>query len=179
MVTGDAAGVSRAQGGHNLCLQLINLSPTNVRSSVPLEKRSSDRIGTVAVTFRIPADAGAATAALLGDFSDWAPMPMTPTDDGGHVLKVDLPAGVSYRFRYLLDGERWANDWQADDYVANNYGSDDSVVVIGVVDADVEDAGTGTPAEPAQTPTADTPKPDKPAKAAAKRTRAPRQSAPR
>ncbi len=29
-----------------------------------------------------------------------------------------------------LDGERWENDWSADEYVANAYGSDDSVVSV-------------------------------------------------
>jgi hypothetical protein len=36
--------------------------------------------------------------------------------------------GRRYRFRYLLDGERWANDGAADDYVANDFGVDDSVI---------------------------------------------------
>jgi hypothetical protein len=34
------------------------------------------------------------------------------------------------RFRYLLDGERWENDWTADAYVPNSFGSDDSVVEV-------------------------------------------------
>ena len=36
--------------------------------------------------------------------------------------------GRRYRFRYLLDGERWENDWEADDYADNDYGGQDSVV---------------------------------------------------
>ncbi len=55
---------------------------------------------------------------------------MAATDGGGHEVTVELPAGASYRFRYLLDDSRWANDWAADDYVSNGYGSDDSVVVV-------------------------------------------------
>ena len=39
-----------------------------------------------------------------------------------------LPPGRAYRFRYLLDGHRWENDWDADAYVPNGFGSDDSVV---------------------------------------------------
>ena len=41
-----------------------------------------------------------------------------------------LDAGCRYRFRYLLDGFRWENDWAADDYVPNPFGSDDSVVSV-------------------------------------------------
>ena len=31
-------------------------------------------------------------------------------------------------YRYLVDGERWENDWAADTYAPNDYGGDDSVV---------------------------------------------------
>jgi len=41
---------------------------------------------------------------------------------------VDLDAGRAHRFRYLLDGQRWDNDWVADAYVRNDFGGDDSVV---------------------------------------------------
>ena len=58
---------------------------------MPLDKRPSNRVGTVAVTFRVPLDAGAASAVLLGEFTDWAAVPMTPTDDGGHEVTIELP----------------------------------------------------------------------------------------
>ncbi len=97
---------------------------------MPLDKRPTDRVGTVAVTFRVPAEVGAHSAVLLGEFSDWSPVPMSPSDDGGYEVTVEIPAGGAYRFRYLLDDARWANDWAADDYVQNEYGSDDSVLIV-------------------------------------------------
>jgi len=36
-------------------------------------------------------------------------------------------AGRSYRYRYLLDGQRWEDDRQADRYVPNALGSTDSI----------------------------------------------------
>jgi hypothetical protein len=54
--------------------------------------------------------------------------------DGGFTVTLDLEAGRAYRFRYLLDGERWENDWTADDYVPNEYGGDDSLVDLTNVD---------------------------------------------
>jgi hypothetical protein len=36
--------------------------------------------------------------------------------------------GHPYRFRYLLDESRWENDWKADRYEPNPFGSDDSIV---------------------------------------------------
>jgi hypothetical protein len=41
-----------------------------------------------------------------------------------------LETGREYRFKYLIDGKRWENDWHADRYEPNIYGTDDSVVVI-------------------------------------------------
>ena len=41
-----------------------------------------------------------------------------------------LEAGRQYRFRYWLDNERWENDWAADAYLPNPFGSEDSVVAI-------------------------------------------------
>ena len=43
-------------------------------------------------------------------------------------MTVVLDAGRAYRFRYLLDGQRWDNDWAADAYQPNDFGGDDSVV---------------------------------------------------
>ena len=48
--------------------------------------------------------------------------------EGGFSVTVGLDAGRAYRFRYLLDGQRWDNDWAADAYQANDFGGDDSVV---------------------------------------------------
>jgi len=36
-----------------------------------------------------------------------------------------------YRFRYLLDGEVWENDDSADEYIPNEFGTEDSVVEVG------------------------------------------------
>jgi hypothetical protein len=43
-------------------------------------------------------------------------------------LVIELPAGRTYQYRYLVDGDRWENDWQADAYAPNDYGGDDSVI---------------------------------------------------
>jgi 1,4-alpha-glucan branching enzyme len=50
--------------------------------------------------------------------------------DGSFTLTLSLQAGREYRYRYLLDGERWENDWAADGYTPNPFGSDDSLVRI-------------------------------------------------
>jgi len=66
---------------------------------------------------------------VVGDFNDWSPTDMHASVDGrGYEVTIELARHRAYRFRYLLDGVRWENDWQADSYVANEYGGDDSVI---------------------------------------------------
>lgn len=50
--------------------------------------------------------------------------------DGSFSTAVSLKPGQEYRFRYLLDGQRWENDDQADGYVPNEYGAEDSLVQV-------------------------------------------------
>jgi Carbohydrate-binding module 48 (Isoamylase N-terminal domain) len=85
---------------------------------------------TVVVGFELPAAVAAGSVTVCGDFNDWSPQshPLTRVEGGSFHTDVALPAGRRWRFRYLLDGERWENDWAADDYVPNGHGQDDSVV---------------------------------------------------
>ena len=91
-------------------------------------KRRADGYG-VMVTFRIPTRCGAASVAVLGEFNDWAPDAHTMTREGDDfVATIHLRPGRAYRFRYLLDGVRWENDWAADSYAVNDFGGHDSVL---------------------------------------------------
>ncbi len=84
------------------------------------------------VTFQLAPSTNAQTAHLCGEFNDWSTTshPMRRGADGGFALTISLKPGQQYRFRYLLDGERWENDPLADAYVPNPFGSDDSVVQV-------------------------------------------------
>ena len=80
-------------------------------------------------TFRLPASVGATTVHLVGDVNDWSPTATPMRREGAwFVTTLELEPGRSYRYRYLLDGARWENDWAADAYVPNGFGSDDSLV---------------------------------------------------
>jgi 1,4-alpha-glucan branching enzyme len=94
-------------------------------------KKSYSKTGeSCRVTFDIPSELNAGAASLCGDFNDWSPTahPMSHRKDGRFSTTVSLRAGETYRFRYLLDGERWENDWGADGYIPNPFGEEDSVV---------------------------------------------------
>ena len=84
------------------------------------------------VTFELPAQINAESVALCGEFNEWDPTkhPLKRSRDGSFSLTVSLKPGREYRFRYLVDGERWENDWGADKYVPNEFGTEDSVIVL-------------------------------------------------
>lgn len=86
------------------------------------------------VTFTLPAAAvlGGASVHIAGEFNGWEPdvTPMSRQPDGGYRAAVDLEPGREYRFRYLVDGCRWENDWRADRYEPNPYGGFDSVIAV-------------------------------------------------
>jgi 1,4-alpha-glucan branching enzyme len=84
------------------------------------------------VTFILPTEAKAQNAFLCGDFNEWnqTSHPLKRRKDGSFACMLWLEAGRQYRFRYWLNGERWENDWAADAYLPNEYGSDDSVIAV-------------------------------------------------
>ena len=70
------------------------------------------------------------SVALAGEFNEWTPLKMRYVKkDKVFRTKMRLPNDSSFRFKYLLDNETWENDHKADAYVANGFGTEDSVVV--------------------------------------------------
>ncbi|MEA2115163.1 MAG: isoamylase early set domain-containing protein [Thermodesulfobacteriota bacterium] len=97
-----------------------------------LKKNYTKKGQSCRVTFKYPNKENHKTAALAGDFNDWnvKACPMKRLKDGSFSVTVSLKAGHSYRFRYVLDGFSWVNDHDADSYIANDHGSDDSLVTV-------------------------------------------------
>jgi 1,4-alpha-glucan branching enzyme len=86
------------------------------------------------VTFTLAKEAApeAQTVCVMGEFNKWSrdANPMKRRKNGDFSVTLDLEQGHSYRFRYLIDGWKFENDWQADRYEPNPYGGDDSVVEV-------------------------------------------------
>lgn len=86
------------------------------------------------VTFTIPkeASANARSIHLVGDFNEWneTEMPLKKDKQGIYSISLNLPVGKSYQFRYLINGEQWINDWNADDYAVTQFNSENSVVSV-------------------------------------------------
>jgi 1,4-alpha-glucan branching enzyme len=98
--------------------------------------------GRVRVTFRLPHTTRADRISVVGEFNDWdttATLMHYRSSDAEWTATVILEVGRRYRFRYLLDGKEWLNDWYADDYEDSPYGESDSVV-------DLSESSAGPPA---------------------------------
>ncbi|OAQ20112.1 isoamylase early set domain-containing protein [Thermosulfurimonas dismutans] len=78
------------------------------------------------VTFSLRTDGE--EAYLVGEWNNWQPEKMRRRKDGTFWLTKQFEAGKSYRFRYLVDGHQWFNDFEADGYCPNPYGSEDCIV---------------------------------------------------
>lgn len=69
---------------------------------------------------------------LAGDFNGWKyeETILRKQKNGSLATTLDLDTGGEYQYRYVLDGERWENDYDADKYVPSSVGVDNSVVVV-------------------------------------------------
>lgn len=85
-------------------------------------------------TFTLPAEAApeARTVEIVGDFNNWDTGQAITMKKQKDVFKavVELETGKEYQFRYLIDGQAWENDWEADAYVSTPFGVDNSVVSV-------------------------------------------------
>lgn len=92
-------------------------------------------VGTVPVSFVLPGHIVAESIAVVGDFNEWSPSAdqLQRVGDADWSTVIAMPPG-RHRFRYLIDGERWENDWRADDYEANDFGGHDSVIIVSADD---------------------------------------------
>ncbi|GAA0852644.1 isoamylase early set domain-containing protein [Aliiglaciecola litoralis] len=85
------------------------------------------------VTFKLSKEEAknAEKVRVIGDFNDWdlSSAPMKKLKNGSFSATVELPKDAEYQFRYLLDDEKWENDWNADAYVTSPVSFDDNSVV--------------------------------------------------
>ncbi len=96
-----------------------------------MPKKNYSKSGHVCrVTFRLPAEVQSGSASLVGEFNEWntESTPMRKLKSGDFSVTISLETGRSYRYRYLLDDENWDNDWEAEAYVENKFGTEDSLI---------------------------------------------------
>ena len=81
------------------------------------------------VTFTVPAEE-AKKVAVVGSFNDWndEATPLKKLKNGSFKGTVDLESGVSYEFRYLVDGQ-YQNDNEADAFAWNDFAAAENSVL--------------------------------------------------
>ena len=74
----------------------------------------------------------AKTLHVAGDFNDWnaTETVLRKQKDGRYATTIDLPKDSEYQYRYVIDGDRWENDYDADKYVPNNINFEENSVVV-------------------------------------------------
>jgi len=92
-----------------------------------LKKRFFKTKDECEVTFELPAD-GADQAELVCEINGWKPVRMKQAKKGPFRTKMRFPKDARFEFRYLVDGERWINDEDADEYAANGMGDANGVL---------------------------------------------------
>jgi 1,4-alpha-glucan branching enzyme len=94
------------------------------------------------VVFTVHARPDITSIHLVGDFNEWS-YAATPMRRRGTRFTATLKlAPGRYRYQYLVDGERWENDWAADDYEETPAGAYVSVLEV------TEDEGSAVTAAP-------------------------------
>lgn len=99
-----------------------------------MKKNYGKKPESCSVTFALPKEAvkDAKRVALVGDFNNWDTegFALKQRKDGSFSISRTLPSGTKYQFRFLINGNQWVNAWDADEYVRNEHGTENSVVAV-------------------------------------------------
>ena len=69
----------------------------------------------VKITFSLPNDQLDGTVSVVGDFNNWTPGEhvLAKRANGTRSVAITVPAGTSFRFRYLGENGHWFDDDEA------------------------------------------------------------------
>ncbi|HNW72030.1 MAG: isoamylase early set domain-containing protein [Bacteroidales bacterium] len=72
----------------------------------------------------------ASSVILVGDFNNWqiGETPLKKSKSGVWSATLDLETSKKHQFRYLIDGTKWENDPEADQFIPSGLGSENSVI---------------------------------------------------
>jgi 1,4-alpha-glucan branching enzyme len=105
-----------------------------METAMSTEKKYAKGKNVCKVTFSLSkeAAANAKTVMIAGTFNNWDPTTTALKKDknGNFKATLELEKGKEYQFRYLIDGTKWENDWNADKYVRAGVGSAENSVVV-------------------------------------------------
>jgi 1,4-alpha-glucan branching enzyme len=114
----------------------VNSEQSAIAGHQLLERKLSSDKTRCLVTFWLPMAAApeATSVAVAGSFNDWSldQHPLKRSESGDFSGEIELESGREYEFRFVIDGVRWENAWNADKYVWSAYAqAENSVIVTG------------------------------------------------
>ena len=78
--------------------------------------KQQSKAGNADVTFVLSDAEPAGRVSVVGDFNDWTPgvHTLVRRSNGTRSVRVALPSGRAFRFRYLGEGGEWFDDPQVE-----------------------------------------------------------------
>ena len=78
-----------------------------------LAKKFTPKRTVCKVTFSVPSEIVNEEVAIAGDFNDWDPTSTKlEQKNGEYKTELRLKPNSEYKFKYLIDGEVWENDYR-------------------------------------------------------------------
>jgi hypothetical protein len=109
----------------------VNPDPGSLNAPANVHAVAAEPASIIYVQF-VFANPVASTVSIAGDFNDWDvnATPLTDTDgDGVWTGRVALRPGL-HKYMFVVDGEKWITDPQADSYVDDGFGMRNAVLSI-------------------------------------------------
>jgi 1,4-alpha-glucan branching enzyme len=118
----------------NVETAVVTETPAKKASSKKATKATAETTNTTTVTFSLPKEAVgvAKKVAMAGEFNDWNvenAIELKKQKNGSFQTTLELETGREYQYRFILDGEVWANAWNAPKYVQTPFGVENSVIM--------------------------------------------------
>lgn len=126
---------------NKILVSFINIKIQLKINFMSILKKYQAAKGNYKVTFTYPANEGTQTVQVLGDFNNWNSneAPKLKKGKEGFTTTLELNAGNSYEFRYLINSNQWENDVHADQHVPSLYaGTNNSLLQLDAVEAPVK-----------------------------------------
>lgn len=97
-----------------------------------IKSRKIYKVTFIIPDVELPDNLQVESLSVAGDFNDWNPetTPMKRNKQGVYWAEVEIEPGQDCEFRYIANSEHWFNDWEADAYAPNFFGTDNCVVTV-------------------------------------------------
>ncbi len=115
-----------------VCLYFCPEYQTQNNSIMSIKKQFLKSKPVCKVSFKLSSEEAknADKVQILGDFNKWktSTKGMNKLKSGDFSQTLELESGKEYQFRYLINGEIWVNEPEADGMASNEFNSENSII---------------------------------------------------